>query len=199
MKLPSPSRYNAHKRDNKLENKSVKAPGQGLRSQFYFDPFETISSIEEYETFWHVAADLTNPLATNAVTSTHSMDSGFPSSLEECKYSSNPYLAVNGRHPSPLHADNGNGTCWLTPVAPLKDDHFGLRFFMPRDVKQVGMVGSKILGNIIGEGEEDLTAESWEVWTLNGDSVENLIANEEVWVSRMLSLSNRVKHRKAEH
>jgi hypothetical protein len=134
-----------------------------------FNPFLSIESIDEYERLWHEQA---------------TDSSALPTSFEEFKSFGNPYLAVNGRHPSHvlLKGDADlNGTCWTTPTAPLKDDYFGLWFLGDegRNIKKMSIFGFQNLKNIVGRGEEDLTAESWEIWTLMVDRE----GGEETWVS----------------
>lgn len=108
--------------------------------------------MEEYEAAWH---DTSDPAFAGT----------FPASILDFQRSSNWYLAVNGRHPSPKTIAHNTTTCWLTPGALNKGSYFGLNLLSPKRVQNIKIVASSNLGNVVGKGQEDLTAESWEVWT----------------------------------
>lgn len=171
----------------------------GQAEQSCFDPYSSISSIEEYESLWHInradsleAKDGRDVKSKNRPTQPQTpVDASFPASLASFVSTTNWYNSVNGQHPqnalaSSLMAGNvahaSNSTCWSSPSPPLKGDYFGLRFIAPLQVEEVGMYGSRALGNIVGQGEEDLTAESWEVYTL----APHLPGEREVWTRRRL-------------
>lgn len=141
----------------KLGKKDAVSPNQEARSvrkptSSVFNPFTHIGSIDDYRASWHDLSDST-------------IVGGFPTSAGEFQRTSNWYLAVNGRHPSLKTLQNNSTSCWLTPGSIDKGAFFGLSFLGPRPAHNVKMIGSANLGNIVGRGQEDLTAESWEVWT----------------------------------
>lgn len=121
-----------------------------------FDPYTHIRSIEEYQAAWHDASE--------------SATAGdFPTSVTDFQKTSNWYLAVNGRHPSLKTLQNNSTSCWITPSSIGKGSYFGLNLLGSRLVRNIKVIGSANLGNLVGRGQEDLTAESWEVWTKQDD------------------------------
>ena len=127
-----------------------------------FDPWTSVGNIAEYEQLWQAP----DPVEEDSAPRSDIVR--FPATKEDFKYSLSWYPAVNGWHPSSGAGAAANATCWTTPSPPLKDDYFGLRFIEPLeldDETELYVLGSKVLGNIVGLGEQDYTAESWEVWT----------------------------------
>lgn len=155
-----------------------------------FNPEKSISSLDDYIAAWRDRASAIQAQAQDGFIV-------FPASKEEFKFGLSWYAAVNGRHPDPS-STLANSTCWLTPSSPVKGDYFGLNFLQPISLegKSVTLTGSKLLGNLVGAGEEDLTAESWEVWTKagsiggqrsrNGASGAEEASRETDWIRRKL-------------
>lgn len=188
LEMPKTYHPTRHKlKQQNILNKRPETVGQARSGKSRFDPFSSISAIEEYDELWHVSQTSSSSLlstSSSASTSSNLQDSAlnFPPTLEEFKYNTNPYLAVSGRLPLASDSMNGNGTCWTSPSVPLINDYIGLRFYQARDVRVISIIGSKMLGNIVGQGEEDLTAESWEVWTLLDSQSGRTPEEEEEWV-----------------
>jgi hypothetical protein len=71
----------------------------------------------------------------------------------------------------------------------VKADYFGLHFLKAIDLAaevDITVIGSRLLGNLVGAGEEDLTAESWEVWTRDGTVAASSASEESEWTRRRL-------------
>lgn len=128
-----------------------------------FDPFVDIDSLDDYFAAWHNSPAGTpgNPQSAQ----TQQEDVAFPPTLTEFQRQSNWYLAVNGRHPTAKTLATNATSCWTTPSNIDKNTFFGLQFLKARPVRTITLFGSHNLGNIVGKGLEDLTAESWEIWT----------------------------------
>lgn len=136
-------------------------PARKAISSSAFNPFTHIESMEDYRAAWHDSGDSATAGA-------------FPASIIDFQRQSNWYLAVNGRHPSVKTLQNDSTSCWITPASIDKGSFFGLNFLGSKPVHIVKVIGSANLGNIVGKGQEDLTAESWEVWTKQDDDEDTL-------------------------
>ena len=140
-----------------------------------FNPLIHIQSMQYYQEAWHDSSD-------------PSIAGTFPSSMADFQRTSNWYLAVNGRHPSVKTLANNATTCWLTPGNLEKGAFFGLNLLGPKRVRSITLTASVNLGNIVGRGQEDLTAESWEVWTKDVPDARSGIDISEasIWTRRAL-------------
>ncbi|GAA5828851.1 hypothetical protein JCM11251_005897 [Rhodosporidiobolus azoricus] len=70
------------------------------------------------------------------------------------------HLAVDGK---------GQETCWESFRPPDADDHFGLTLVKPRAVRQLTIIGSLDLGNMVNWEDVGAGSESWEVLTVRAD------------------------------
>lgn len=160
-------------------SQSGRRSGSGRADVAGFDPSTSVGSLDEYLLAWHDHA-----------AALHAEDSTtvFPSTKDEFKFSLSWYAAVNGRHPT-ASSTLANATCWSSPSSPIKGDYFGLDFLRPQDLSEMTVVGSRLLGNLVGAGEEDLTAESWEVWSRPDSLVgaESSSTEEVEWIRRRLA------------
>ncbi|GAA5957495.1 hypothetical protein JCM10213_003904 [Rhodosporidiobolus nylandii] len=70
------------------------------------------------------------------------------------------HFAVDGR---------GRETCWESHEPPDADDHFGLTLIKPRAVRQLTIVGSLDLANMVNWEDSSAGSEAWEVLTVRAD------------------------------
>lgn len=133
----------------------------------------------EYQDAWHGPTDV-------------SSTGGFPTTMADFQRSSNWYLAVNGRLPSIKTLANNATTCWLTPGNLDKGSYFGLNLLAPKRVRSIKLTASLNLGNIVARGQEDLTAESWEIWTKDVPDLKAGIESSDVSVWTRRALRGRV-------
>lgn len=92
--------------------------------------------------------------------------------IDELKSASNTSLFPNWpdwnqRNAHAYAVDGKKETCMLTRWSAVKGDYFGVQFLGEvNDVGRVVLRGSADFENMLGKEEEDVTGESWEVWTL---------------------------------
>lgn len=171
-----PSKQNKKKEGASLEKDQGRAVRKTTSTGSALNPLVQIQSMEDYQAAWHDSSD-------------PSVTGSFPSSMADFQRTSNWYLAVNGRHPSVKTLANNATTCWLTPGNLDKAAYFGLNLLGPKRVRSVKITASVNLGNIVGRGQEDLTAESWEVWTKDVPEATRSgidISDASIWTRRAL-------------
>ncbi|BGP40383.1 hypothetical protein JCM10449v2_004345 [Rhodotorula kratochvilovae] len=116
-----------------------------------FDPLARGWSVREHEARWN---ELVRPRVGSA-----GVESAWP---DEGWWVRNGswHLAVDGR---------GTDTCWESFRPPEADDHFGLTLVKPRAVRELTIIGSLDLANIVAWEDLSGGSDSWEVLTVRGD------------------------------
>lgn len=167
------------KSDNEPERARIPIVEGSPVSGKHFDPYTSVRSMDDYEALWTDANDTPPDADGSTPTKSSARRRGiFPPDARTYSRKLSPFLAVNGKHPNWAMHNEGAGKksesskCWHTPRNPVKGDFAGLLLLEPRDLRQVRILGSASFSNLVGLGEEDLTAESWEIWTLPYDEVD---------------------------
>lgn len=169
-------------------NEKARQPNQPASSRLLggytsFNPL-LLDNLRTYKDLWHsTPASTDSTVFWDAEVADHlGPEELFPPTLSDWKTSLSPYRAVNGRIPLTVNETLSDGrirssidaTCWTSPIPPVTDSYFGLRFLIPRPVKSVILFASADLVNVVSADEEDLTAESWDIETLYQSDYEYL-------------------------
>ncbi|GAA5875947.1 hypothetical protein JCM8547_008355 [Rhodosporidiobolus lusitaniae] len=168
------SLFGGHGGGKKHSAASAAGGAGGAETATRLDPFAKGWSIPEHESRFNALQRVKPPPAgpkLNLVAAGGALGGGQGRGTKEVEYESawpdegwwvrngSWHLAVDGK---------GTETCWESYKAPDADDHFGLTLIKPRAVRQLTIVGSLDLANVVN-WQDSGGSESWEVLTVRAD------------------------------